>query len=190
MTIKNSELSASLQKSIETFADFRAYALGIAQGTPFFALKLPESFVPRLNEPLSCEFKPAMLNITYREKTFALCIVQFRLNGSDSLVFSISLDLMQEREHEIARALLRMQEYGVMLVTEASHRVMEFHANFVGTFNPIVVLEQTVQQADCDDKALCREIYRGIASQFQSASAMWYSFESIAPAHHRWYAKM
>ncbi|WP_345974602.1 hypothetical protein [Sulfurimonas sp. HSL3-7] len=190
MATKNTELSESLQKSIDLMADYQAYALGINRDTPFFALKLPQNFAPDLDEPLSCEFKPAMLNVTYHGQTFALCVVQFRLNGRDSLVCSLNLDLMQDREHAVARALLRMQEYGVMLVTEELHRAMEFKANFVGTFNPIVVLEETVQQADSDDKALCREVYSGIASQFESASDMWYSFESIAPAHHRWYAKM
>ena len=160
MATKNTELSVSLQKSIDNFTDCQAYALGINQDTPFFALKLPQSFVPDLDEPLSCEFKPAMFNVTYHGQTFALCIVQFRLNGRDSLV------------------------------TEELHRAMEFKANFVGTFNPIVVLEETVQRADSDNKALCQEVYSGIASQFKSASDMWYSFESIAPAHHRWYAKM
>ena len=190
MATKNTELSVSLQKSIDNFTDYQAYALGINQDTPFFALKLPQSFVPDLDEPLSCEFKPAMFNVTYHGQTFALCIVQFRLNGRDSLVCSMNFDLMQNRECVVAKALLKMQEYGIILVTEELHRAMEFKANFVGTFNPIVVLEETVQRADSDNKALCQEVYSGIASQFKSASDMWYSFESIAPAHHRWYAKM
>jgi len=190
MVTKNTELSATLQKSIDNFTDYQAYALGVNQDTPFFALKLPQSFVPHLDEPLCCEFKPSMLNITYQGQTFALCIVQFRLNGSDDLICSINLDLMQDKEYEIARALLKMQEYDVLLVTDELHRAMEFKANFVGTFNPIVVLEETLQRADSDDRAIGQEVCFGISSQFKSASEMWYSFERIAPAHHRWYAKM
>lgn len=171
-------------------SDFQAYALGIDEEIPLFALKLPDRLSTYLDQDLGCEFKPAILNVTYENRTFALCIIQFRLDGKDALVFTIYFDLMQEKDYTMAKSLLKMQNYNIIIATQTVHRMMAYKANFVGTFDPRKVLEQTIQQADSSDNDLCREVFSGIAAQFKTAAKMWYALESIASSHHRWYAKL
>lgn len=185
----NENLPRNLQELIANLSHVQAIPLGATKGIPFIAVKLPAGNEEILEKGgITCEFKPSIFNIGYRGHTVALCIVQFRLNGSDAHIYTASYDLGNDKQYSDCFDLLRMTQYGLLVATDSVHDFLQFDVNFEGTFNPQQVLRTTRDQATAYDPLLFSEVSYGLTMQAQSSAALWAYFEQIAPALHRWYA--
>jgi len=191
MTEPNGTLPPNLQDLIGHLSYVQALPLGTNQGIPFLALKIPSGNEKLLEDnAVTCEFKPSIFNIDYKEHTLALCIVQFRLNDSDRHIYTASYDLVNDKQYSDCHDLLAMRQYGLLLATETVHTFMQFDTNFVGTFNPQQVLKEARSLATDYDPILFSEVSYGLTMQADTPAGLWAYLEQIAPALHRWYARM
>jgi hypothetical protein len=191
MTSSNLALPQQLQTLIASLSFEQALPFGIVEGMPFIAVKIKDEDETILVESaLTCEFKPSIFNLDYKEHTVSLCIVQFRFNGSDRHIYTAGYDLHNSRQYEQCEALLKMLDYGLLIATEHAHIYKHFSANFVGTFNPVIVIREARDLATDYDAALCSEVMQGLTIQKASPAELWRYFEQIAPPQHRWYLQV
>jgi hypothetical protein len=187
----NTILPQNLQDLIANLSYVQAVPLGTKQGIPFIALKVTEGNEKLLQDnAVTCEFKPSVFNVDYKGHTVALCIVQFRLNGSDRHIYTASYDLHNDKQYSDCHDLLAMTQYGLLVATEKVHTFLQFDTNFVGTFNPRQVLNEARSHATDYDPLLCSEVSYGLTMQADTPAGLWAYLEKSAPALHRWYARM
>lgn len=190
MTYSNTALPQQLQTIIPTLSFEQALPFGIVEEMPFLAVRIQEEDETILDSStLTCEFKPSIFNLDYKDHTVALCIVQFRLNGSDSHIYTTGYDLSKPKQYTLCQALLKMLDYGLLLATENVHTYKHFRANFVGTFNPIMVIKEARHLATDYDAPLFAKVMQGLM-QKTSPAELWRYFEQIAPPQHRWYLQV
>lgn len=191
MTEPNENLPQNLQDLIASLSYVQALPLGTNQGISFIAVKLSEANEKQMEEGgITCEFKPSIFNINYKGHTVAICIVQFRLNGSDRHIYTASYDLKNDKQYSDCFDLLKMTQYGLLIATDKLHTFMQFDVNFVGTFNPQQVLHGAREKGTDYDPMLFGEVSHGLMMQADTPAGLWAYFEKIAPALHRWYASM
>ena len=191
MTCSNTALPKQLQTLIASLSCEQAIPFGILEEMPFLALKIKDEDEAILDEgTLTCEFKPSIFNLDYKGHTVALCIVQFRFNGSDRHIYTAGYDLYNSKQYEQCEALLKMLDYGLLIATGNAHTYKHFSANFVGTFNPIMVIKEARGLATDYDAALCSEVMQGLSIQKASPAELWRYFEQIAPPQRRWYLQV
>ncbi len=191
MTYSNTALPKQLQTLIPTLSFKQALPFGIVEEMPFLAVKLKDEDEAILEtSDLTCEFKPSIFNLDYEEHTVALCIVQFRLNGADSHIYTAGYDLSNPKQFALCEALLRMLDYGLLIATESIHIYKHFSANFVGTFNPVMVIKEARDLATDYDALLFTKVMQGLTIQKTSPADLWRYFEQIAPPQRRWYLQV
>lgn len=191
MTEANTILPQNLQDLIANLSYVQAVPLGTQQGIPFVAVKVADTNSRLLEDnAVTCEFKPSVFNVDYKGHTLALCIVQFRLNGSDRHIFTASYDLHNGKQYSDCHDLLAMTQYGLLVATAEVHTFLQFDTNFEGTFNPQQVLAQARASATDYDPLLFSEVSYGLTMQADTPAHLWEYLEKIAPAPHRWYARM
>ncbi|WP_345987357.1 hypothetical protein WCX18_09525 [Sulfurimonas sp. HSL1-2] len=191
MTETNTILPQNLQDLIANLSYVQAVPLGTQQGIPFVAVKVADSNSRLLEDnAVTCEFKPSIFNVDYKGHTLALCIVQFRLNGSDRHIFTASYDLHNDKQYSDCHDLLAMTQYGLLVATAEVHTFLQFDTNFAAAFNPQQVLAQARSAATDYDPLLFSEVSYGLTMQADTPAHLWEYLETIAPAMHRWYARM
>ncbi len=187
----NTDLPQNLQDLIANLSSVQAVPLNTEQGIPFLIIKIPEAHPELLEDnAVTCEFKPSIFNIIYKEDTIALCIVQIRLNGSDSHIHTAAYDLNNDKQFSDCHALLAMKQYGLLVATETRHAFLQFDTRFSGDFDPQEVLSEARAKATDYDPILFSEIAYGLTMQAGSPAALWDYLESVAPFKHQWYAAM
>jgi len=187
----NGELPQNLQDLVASLSYVQAIPLGTTKGIPFLALKLAEANTPMIADgAITCEFRPSVFNVDYRDETIALCFVQFRLNGSDSHIFTASYDLRNDKQYGDCRDLLKMTQYGLLVATDTVHDFLQFDVNFDGGFDPRTVIEGARNLGTAYTPALFGEVSYGLSMQGDTPAALWDFLESVAPLQHRWYARM
>ncbi|MHC3995378.1 hypothetical protein ACXWTF_11170 [Thiomicrolovo sp. ZZH C-3] len=191
MTEANTILPQNLQDLIANLSFVQAVPLGTQQGIPFVAVKVADTNSKLLEDnAVTCEFKPSIFNVDYKGQTIALCIVQFRLNGSDRHIFTASYDLHNDKQYSDCHDLLAMKQYGLLVATGEVHTFLQFDTNFAGTFNPQQLLAQARSAATDYDPLLFSEVSYGLTMQADTPAHLWEYLEKIAPALHSWYARM
>ncbi len=191
MTEANTILPQNLQDLIANLSYVQAVPLGTQQGIPFVALKVSNNNAQLLEDnSVTCEFKPSIFNVDYKGHTVAPCIVQFRLNGSDRHIYTASYDLRNDKQYSDCHDLLAMTQYGLLIATEEVHTFLQFDTNFVGTFNPQLLLAQARAAATGYEPLLFSEVSYALTMQADTPAHLWEYLETIAPALHRWYARM
>ena len=191
MSESNEILPQNLQDLIANLSYVQAVPLGTKQGIPFLALKIADANAALLEDnAVTCEFKPSVFNVDYKGHTVALCIVQLRLGGSDRHVYTVSYDLHNDKQYSDCHDLLAMTQYGLLIATDRVHTFLQFDTNFVGTFNPQQVLGQARAIATDYDPLLFNEVSYGLTMQSDTPAGLWAYLEKIAPALHRWYARL
>ena len=191
MIESNTILPENLQDLISHLSYVQAIPLGTNQGIPFLALKIPEGGEALLEDnAVTCEFKPSIFNVDYKDHTVALCIVQLRLNGSDRHIYTASYDLRNDKQYSDCYDLLAMRQYGLLIATQNVHTFLQFDTNFVGTFNPQRILKDAREAATAYEPLLFSEVSYGLTMQGSTPAALWAYLEEVAPALHRWYARM
>lgn len=191
MTYSNTALPHQLQTLIPTLSFEQALPFGIVEDIPFLAMRIKDEDEIILDAgTLTCEFKPSIFNLDYKEHTVALCIVQFRINGSDSHIYTTGYDLSNPKQYTLCQALLKMLDYGLLLATEHVHTYKHFRANFVGTFNPIMVIKEARDLATDYDTPLFTTVMQGLMIQKTSPAELWRYLEQIAPPQRRWYLQV
>lgn len=190
MTEPNTLLPENLRSLIASLSHIQAIPLGTDQGIPLLMIKTREGDEALFKDnAVTCEFKPSIFNIDYKEHTVALCMVQFRLNGADRYVYTATYDLANDKQYSDCHDLLGMQQYGLLIANEGVHTILQFDTNFAGTFNPRQVLKEARTNATGYPPILCSEVVYAINSQADSAAGLWTFLENAAPALHRWYAR-
>lgn len=191
MTEPNSRLPQNLQDLIANLSLIQAIPLGTKEGIPFIGLKVSDNNAQMLEEnAVTCEFKPSIFNVGYKGHTIALCIVQFRLNGSDRHIYTASYDLRNDKQYSDCHDLLSMQQYALLIATNDAHTFLRFDTNFVGTFNPQQVLNEARSHATDYDPTLFGEVAYGLTMQSETPAGLWAYLEKATPALHRWYARL
>jgi len=191
VTEANAILPQNLQDLIANLSFVQAVPLGTKQGIPFLALKVPQGNENLLEDnAVTCEFKPSILNVDYKGQTLALCIVQLRLNGSDRHIYTVSYDLHNAKQFSDCHDLLAMTQYGLLVATDGVHTFLQFDTNFAGAFDPQQILAQARAAATDYDPLLFSEVSYALTMQADTPAHLWEYLEKIAPALHRWYARM
>ncbi|GEM_PF-2601334 len=191
MTRPNSELPQNLQDLVANLSYVQAVPLGTTQGIPFIALKLGDANEKTIaDNAITCEFRPSILNVDYKDHTVALCFVQFRLNGSDRHIYTASYDLGNDKQYSDCHDLLAMKQYGLLAATNNVHDFLQFDVNFEGPFDPQAVLRGARDLGTDYGPMLFSEVSYGLSMQGDSPAALWDFLEGIAPAEYRWYARM
>lgn len=191
MTQPNAILPQNLRDLIALLSYVQAVPVGTDQGIPFIALKVTENSADLLEDnAVTCEFKPSIFNVAYKDQTLALCLVQFRLNGSDSHIYTASYDLRNDKQYSDCHDLLAMKQYGLLVATDTVHTFLQFDTDFVGDFNPQSVLKAAREKATAYEPVLFSEVSHALTMQGDSPAALWEFFATVAPAEHRWYAAM
>lgn len=83
-----------------------------------------------------------------------------------------------------------MLDYGLLIATEKNHIYKRFSANFVGTFNPVMIIREARDLASAYDVKLYNAVLEGLMFQKASPAELWHYFEQIAPPQRRWYLKI
>ncbi|WP_345972208.1 hypothetical protein [Sulfurimonas diazotrophicus] len=191
MTEANTILPQNLQDLIANLSFVQAVPLGTQQGIPFVAVKVADNNSKLLEDnAVTCEFKPSIFNVDYKGQTIALCIVQFRINGSDRHIYTASYDLHNDKQYSDCHDLLAMTQYGLLVATNDVHTFLQFDTNFAGTFNPQQMIKEARASASDYDPLLFSEVSYGLTMQADTPAHLWEYLETIAPALHRWYARM
>lgn len=191
MTEENGVLPQNLRDLIANLSYVQAIPLGTQRGIPFLALKVADGSAALLEDnAVTCEFKPSVFNVDYKGHTLALCLVQLRLNGSDRHIYTVSYDLHNDKQYSDCHALLSMTQYGLLIATNDVHTFLQFDTNFVGTFNPQQVIKEARALATDYDPLLFSEVTYGLTMQADTPAHLWEYLETLAPALHRWYARM
>jgi hypothetical protein len=188
----DAHLPPPLQDRISLLDPGMVLPLGLEEGEPMLLLRLDDADEALLGDAeLACEYKPTIMLLPFEGKTVGLCIVQFRLNGDDRHIYTTFYDIAEPKMYDAADALLKMMRYNVVIATSASHRLKSFSANFVGTFNPQLVLQQAKDAAqNRAGDGLADIVFQGMTGQFETPFALWRSLEQIAPPHKKWLLKL
>ena len=176
---------------IPTLSLSQAVPLGNERGVPFLMIKLSEG-----NEEIiaaggiSCEYKASIFNVTYQGENVALCIVQFRLNGSDKHIYTVSYDLHNEKHYADCFDLLEMRKYGLLITTDKAHDFLEFMPVFKADFHPTAMLHGAKELATDYKPGLFMEVSHALSSQGQTPAELWKFLEQMAPFEKSWYGSM
>ena len=188
----NDQLPPRLQKSIALLAPGTVLPLGLEEGELMLLLRLHDADEALLRDPgPACEFKPTIMLMPFEGRTVGVCIVQFRLNSDDRCIYTTHYDIAEPKMYDAAYALLKMMRYNVVIATSSLHLLKSYDANFVGTFNPQLVLREAKAEAqNSAGDGAADTVFRGLSGQFESPFALWRSLEQIAPPHKKWLLKM
>lgn len=187
----NSELPQNLQDILGKMNMVQAIPLGTTQSIPYIALKLSTQNDRFLAEnALTCEFKPSIFNVAFQGENIAICIVQFRLNGSDNHIYTASYDLMNDKQYGDCYDLLKMKQYGLLVMTDNGHDFLQFDVDFAGSFNPHAVIHGARELGTKYDPKLFSEVSYGLTSQGESPAQLWTFLDMMAPFDKQWYGAM
>jgi len=187
----NSILPQNLQELIANLSYVQAVPLGTHQGIPFLALKVSDDNEALIEDnAVTCEFKPSIFNVDYKEHMLAVCIVQLRLNGSDRHIYTASYDLRNDKQYSDCHELLSMTQYGLLIATQNVHAFLQFDTDFVGMFNPQQILKEARSHATDYNPLLFSEVSYALTMQADTPAGLWAYLEQTAPALHRWYGRM
>lgn len=191
MTHANTTLHPNLQNLIAKLSHVQAVPLGTMKHVPYVILKpsnVDENFL--VDAGFTCEIKPSIFNVSYKEQSVAICIVQFRLNGSEDHVFTASYNLKDDRQLSDCSDLLGMEQYSLMIATDRVHSIRHVKMNFTGTFDPKAVLNVARRNATDYDPTLFAEVSHVLTKQGGSPAGLWTYLEETAPARQQWYAQL
>lgn len=187
----NTELPQNLQDLAENLSYVQAIPLGTTQGIPFIAVKLPDENEQQLaDNTITCEFKPSIFNISYKDDNIALCYVQFRLNGSDEHIYTASYDLKNDKQYSDCYDLLAMKQYGLLVLTNNGHDFLQFDADIELDFNPQAMIHGARELGTDYEPLLFSEVSYGLSTQGETPAALWRFLEQVTPLDKRWYASM
>lgn len=187
----NSELPQNLQDLASSLSMVQAIPLGMMQGIPFLAVKLATENEAYLAENrITCEFKPSIFNIQFKGENIALCIVQFRLNGSDQHIYTVSYDLRNDTQYSDCFNLLAMKQYGLLVLTDNGHDFIQFDAKAELSFEPQAMVHGARELASEYDPVLATEIAYAISTQGETPADLWAFLEQMAPFEKSWYGGM
>ncbi len=187
----NSELPQNLQDLAKSLSFVQAVPLGMMQGIPFLAMRLPTENDTLLAEnSITCEFKPSVFNVQFKGENIALCIVQFRLNGSNRQIYTVSYDLKNDTQYSDCFELLAMKQYGLLLMTDNGHDFMQFDTNVKLDFEPQTMIHGARELATDYDPVLCQEVIYALTTQGETPADLWAFLEQMAPFEKSWYGGM
>ncbi len=187
----NSELPQNLQDILGKMNMVQAIPLGTTQSIPYIALKLSANNDRQLAEnTITCEFKPSVFNVTFKGENIAICIVQFRLNGSDKHIYTASYDLKNDKQYGDCYDLLKMKQYGLLVMTDNGHDFLQFDVDFAGDFNPHAIIHGARELGSSYEPQLFSEVLSGLYSQGRTPSDLWQFLEQMAPYEKKWYGAM
>ena len=191
MLQENSALPQNLQDLSKTLSYTQAIPIGSEGKVPFLMIKLSVENEKLLAEnSITCEFKPSIFNIAYKDENIALCIVQFRLNGSDKHIYTVSYDLKNDKHYSDCSKLLEMDKYALLLVTDNGHDFVQFEANFEADFKPVAMLHGARELGTNYEPGLFMEVAHGLSSQGQTPAELWSFLDKMAPFDKSWYSAM
>ena len=187
----NDTLPQNLQDLSKKLIIGQAVPIGNEGLIPFLMLKLPASESALLAEnKITSEFKPSIFNISYKDENIALCIVQFRLNASSQLVYTVSYDLKNEKHYRDVSLLLAMEKYALLIVTDEGHDFVQFEASFDADFKPLAMLDGAKTLGSDYEPGLFLEVSHAITSQAATPSQLWKVLDEMAPFEKSWYGAM
>ncbi|MEN8147365.1 MAG: hypothetical protein ABFR02_07085 [Campylobacterota bacterium] len=191
MLSPNSALPKNLQDIIPTLSLSQAVPLGSEKGVPFLMIKLSAGNEEIIAEGgISCELKASIFNVVFQGENVALCFVQFRLNGSDKHIFTAAYDLNNEKHYEDCYALLAMEKYGLLIVTDNAHDFIQFKPQFKADFEPQAMLHGAKTLCTDYEPGLFLEVSYALTSQARTPSDLWLFLEQMAPFEKSWYGSM
>jgi hypothetical protein len=191
MLNKNSELPPSVQGLFENIKPLQGVPLGTNNEMPIIALKVSDEVAKELDIiEVRAEFKPTVMNVDVDGSTLAILFVQFKLNGNDNLIFTLSYDLNNPKHYIDAYGLLKMQQYTLIIGTSENHKVVSFTTNFEAKFQPVSILEIAKSNATEYGLELFHQITSFIITTESSQLELWKHFDRIAPLERSWYTRM
>ncbi len=187
----NDMLPKNLQEMIPSLPMAQAVPLGSENGVPFLMIKLPVGNEETIAEGgIASEFKASIFNITFKGENIALCIVQFRLNGSDNHIFTATYDLHNDKHYADCFELLEMKKYGLLIATDNAHDFIVFEPQFKADFSPQAMLHGAKALATDYAPGDFMEVAYALSSQGQTPAALWKILEEMAPFEKSWYGAM
>ncbi len=187
----NNLLPKNLQDIIPTLSLSQAVPLGSENGVPFLMIKLSAGNETTISEGgISCEFKASIFNVVFQGENVALCIVQFRLNGSEKHIYTVSYDLHNEKHYDDCHDLLSMEKYGLLITTDNAHDFIEFKPVFKAEFKPQAMIHGAKELATDYEPGLFMEVAHALTSQGQTPAELWKFLEQMAPFEKSWYGSM
>ena len=187
----NDKLPSNLKELSQKLSYTQAMPIGSEGSVPFIMLRLStQNDMMIENNEITCEFKPSIFNIDFKEENIALCVVQFRLNDSDDYIYTTTYDLKNDTHYKDVSKLLEMKKYALLLVTESGHDFVEFEANFKGDFNPLTMLHGAREIGSAYEPGLFMEVAHALTSQGETPKALWDFLEKMAPADKKWYSAL
>lgn len=191
MLSPNSTLPKNLQDLVSTLPMSQALPIGSNNGVPFLMIKLAAANEAQIAEGgIASEFRASIFNVTFQGENVGLCIVQFRLNGSDKHIFTATYDLNNEKHYEDCYDLLAMEEYGLLIVTDNAHDFIQFKPQFKADFKPQAMLHGAKTLCTDYEPGLFLEVSYALTSQGQTPAELWTFLEKMAPFEKSWYGAM
>ena len=191
MNNTNETLPDNIKRLIPSLSLSQAIPLGDIEGIPFILLKVSEENAPLIKAgEITCEVKPSIFNIKFKEETIAICFVQFRLNKSAAHIYTATYNLIDERQYKDCSELLLMQSYGLLIASGNVHEILKFDAQFEAPFNPINIIAGAKERATDYVPGDFLEVTYALQSQAATPAELWNVFDTMAPFDKNWYASM
>ena len=191
MLEKNERLPKNIQEMLPTLSLTQAVPLGSENGIPFLMIKLSAGNEKTIEEGgITSEFRASIFNVGFQDHNVALCFVQFRLNGSDKHIYTVSYDLHNEKHYNDCFDLLAMKKYTLLIATDEAHDFIEFTPVFKADFNPQAMIHGARELASDYEPGLFMEVAHAITSQGSTPVELWKFLEQMAPFEKSWYGAM
>ncbi len=187
----NNTLPDNIKQLLPNLSLTQAIPLGQINDVPFILVKISEANEGSLeHNEISCEMKPSIFNVKFKGENIAICFVQFRLNKSNTHIYTTSYNLQDEKQFKDCFELLNMEEYGLLVASVNAHEFLKFGTPFDIPFNPQNILVGAKERATDYVPGDYLEITYALQAQAANSADLWDIFNTMAPLNKNWYASM
>lgn len=186
MQNSNTKLPQNLQELAKQMKAHQAVPLAIIDEIPFVAIRLSDTAL--LKQELSSHIKATILNIEHEKNIYAIAFLQFRLNSDPTLTFTVFYNLKVDKQYQECQALLAMNHYGLLLLTQEYHDFVKFKAQFQADFSLQTVARNARNKASDYSVESFLELSHFFYTYHKNDRMLWDYLESIAPLDKECYA--
>ena len=191
MKQSNEGLPQQINELLGHMQSGQAVPLSDVDGVPYVAVKIsPETVEELLENEVRCEMKPSFMNINFNGEVVALVFIQLRLNEDDSLIYTLTYDINEDKHLKDCYSILNMLNYGLLIATDNEHDFIQLDVNFVAEFDPRKILEYTLEKATDYKKEDFNQVLYAFTSQVVGSHKLWEMLADVAPFEKQWYAAM